>query len=500
MSRPNILRIAAGLLLVVAGLAIVLLKTPRDRPWHLRSGECAMSVHMFEPDRAPERGSVIVLHGLAANEKLMGYYTRGFLGAGLRVIVPDLPGHGGSPGPFSPPRAESCSEALLLDAIRRGEAEPSRTILFGHSLGAAIALRIGSRIPVAGVIALSPAPMLPVEGASSESLLYRAPERLPQNSLILAGGLESSVMRRAAARLVPELPHGVARFELIPAASHTSLLWDARPLRASLDWTASALHLEGQPSLPSRSFYLGFFAGLAGVLLLIGAMLRAILQPRENPADEAFHFANLRRYIQMAMVSVVVVTFLRFTGPMKSFGVYTGDYLASFLFLAGCILLAVNRQHIPRLESRTIGDCALATGLSVAAGFLFFGWFRLTLATAGLNGARLWRMCLIAVALLPLSTAEEILLGTPGTQGRLCRLAEGLSLRFVAWLALAAGVFYLHSGQVLLVLMVLYLGFFSLLHRLGIDLVRRRSGSGLGAALFGAILAAAFIVLVFPLT
>ena len=43
------------------------------------------------------QGYVILFHGLAANKKIMSFVARGFALEGLRVFVPDLPGHEDSP-------------------------------------------------------------------------------------------------------------------------------------------------------------------------------------------------------------------------------------------------------------------------------------------------------------------------------------------------------------------------------------------------------------------
>jgi hypothetical protein len=73
-------------------------------------------------------------------------------------------------------------------------------------------------------------------------------------------------------------------------------------------------------------------------------------------------------------------------------------------------------------------------------------------------------------------------------------------LMVLAWLALTFGLFYLRSGAILLVLLSPYFGVELLLSGLGIQLVRRVSGSSPAAALFGAILLAGFCLVLFPLT
>src|SRR6266851_724715 len=76
--------------------------------------------------------------------------TQGSAEQKLRVFVPDLPGHGRTAGPFSFARAESCGESLVRELITRKVIEPQRTILAGHSMGGAIAIRVAARVGVAG--------------------------------------------------------------------------------------------------------------------------------------------------------------------------------------------------------------------------------------------------------------------------------------------------------------------------------------------------------------
>ena len=70
----------------------------------------------------------------------------------------------------------------------------------------------------------------------------------------------------------------------------------------------------------------------------------------------------------------------------------------------------------------------------------------------------------------------------------------------VSWGAIVAGIFLLHSGEVLLVLLAPYFGLFCLLQRWGMNVVREVTASPAATALFGAILFAGFCLVVFPTT
>src|SRR5207244_11915855 len=92
--------------------------------------------------------------------------------------------------------------ALVAGLFSRRLANPGRTILAGHSMGAAIALRVGAKVPVAGVVAISPAPMRAAHGVQPEMLLYQDPGPMAQRFLVVSGGHEPESMRGNARDLV----------------------------------------------------------------------------------------------------------------------------------------------------------------------------------------------------------------------------------------------------------------------------------------------------------
>src|SRR5271168_323988 len=183
MKSNKSLRAVAGVGLCVLGLSLGLAAPYQSHTFRIDAGGCRLVTDIVEPDGQPSgsapRGYVVLLHGLSANKRIMSYITAGFASQGLRVFVPDLPGHGRTDGPFSYERSDKCSENLVRELIARGLLDPERTILAGHSLGGAIALRIASRVPVAGVVAFSPAPMRPIPGVSTEMMPFQDFGALP---------------------------------------------------------------------------------------------------------------------------------------------------------------------------------------------------------------------------------------------------------------------------------------------------------------------------------
>ncbi len=214
VKRSPVLIALIGVGLLTLGAALTYLSSRRYSEQHVvaNAGTCRLEMNVIQVAGLPENsqgGSVILFHGLAANKVIMTFLARAFAEQGLRVYVPDLPGHGRTPGPFSPDEAEACAQSFVRGLTARGFIRPDRTILAGHSMGGAIALRVAAKVRVAGVVAISPAPMKTDHGVTPEALLYRNPPPVPPNSLILAGQLEPEGLRANAADLAAsqQRPH-----------------------------------------------------------------------------------------------------------------------------------------------------------------------------------------------------------------------------------------------------------------------------------------------------
>ncbi len=106
-------------------------------------------------------------------------------------------------------------------------------------------------------------------------------------------------------------------------------------------------------------------------------------------------------------------------------------------------------------------------------------------------------MFVAAVAYL---LAEELLLGAPAPRAKVARFLLAFALRLIAFLVLVFGIFVLHSGAILLILLAVYLALFFVFQRLGMDIVRQETESPIAAAVFGAILLAGFCLVIFPVT
>ena len=496
------IRAIAGFLLCGAGLWLALPSPYRERNYVIDAGGCQLETTILQEDEGASNGDVVLFHGLSANRKIMSYLARGFAQQGLRVYLSDFPGHGRTAGPFSPARAEQCGEALLRELLARGAITADRTIVAGHSMGGAVALRIASRVSVAGVVAISPAPMRAGHGASAEMLLFLDPPPLPLHTLIVSGSLEPKSMRSNAADLIASRNDDTAKYVEIPRASHVGVLFSSATVRVTGDWAAQVLHLPPTPNFPSHGPLAGALLGFVGLLMIAVPFLREVnrTQRLETLAPVGTATPVLRLWLEYAAGSMMVVMILRFWIPMKMTRLFQGDYLVSFQLLLGMALVAVHWKSARVALSRSLRPLAAGAFAGMVLFLLITAWFDLTFYEAWLTAAKWARFPLLFLALLPYHFAEETVLGTAHSDKRWRRLALALSLRLIAWCALMWGVLFLHSGEMLMGLLALYFALFNIAQRRAMDIVREETGSATAATVFGAILQAGFCLVIFPVT
>jgi pimeloyl-ACP methyl ester carboxylesterase len=504
MSRKPIWQALAGIALLVLG---VLWTYASGRGYvekrvNAVAGACRADMTIIQKREAPAQanpGAVMLFHGLAANKYIMRYFARSFAELGLTVYVPDLPGHGRTPGPFTPENAEDCARSLLRGLSARGLIVPDHTVLAGHSMGGAIALRLAQEFRPAGVIALSPAPMQAKHGVTPEKLLFHNPPHILPNTLITAGQFEPQGLAANAADLVAGNSDPTIQFHLLPGQSHVSVLFSPGAARMAQGWAARALNISNPAQVPSLLYLGGGLLGFLGILLLSGPFLRELapLAPEEAPAESQTR-RTVRFLGEIVLVSLAVVFLLRHFIPPRVLGLFQGDYLASFFLLVGILLLLLHPKLARKKFATKPGVLLSAAAAALVLHLLITGWFDLTVTSAWLTLQRWQRFPLFFVAAFVFLYALEILLG-PVTEPRK-RLGIDYLAILLAWLVLVFGTFVLHSGQILVVLLMPYFALFFLFMRLGARLVRRRTASATAAAVFGAILLAGFCLVLFPLS
>lgn len=165
---------------------------------------------------------LVCLHGAGGTHQHWGLLLRGLTTseqARVRVLLPDLPGHGRSPGPGRPRVSDYGSAVVaLLDALSL-----PRAVLVGHSMGGAVALSVALAAPerVAGLALVGTGARLPVMPALFDDLAR--------------GDLESAVQRIVEAAYSPTAPAAQR------AAGHAAFL-QTDPRVFADDLTACAAH------------------------------------------------------------------------------------------------------------------------------------------------------------------------------------------------------------------------------------------------------------------
>jgi pimeloyl-ACP methyl ester carboxylesterase len=502
MKSGKTARGVAGILLCGLGVWLALPHPYREKTYLINTGTCSVETTIVGKQEDGSQGTVVLFHGISANKKIMFYLAQGFAAQNLRIFVPDFPGHGRSAGPFSPERAEECGEALLRKLLASGMASPNRTIVAGHSMGGAIALRVAARVPVAGAVAISPAPMRSTHGVSPEMLLFQDPGPMPKHFLVINGALEPESMRGNAKDLLSSRGNDTASYIEIPGQTHVSLIFSARALQAAQAWASKTLQLSAAGGMPSLRQLWGSVAGFLGLLLLAKPFLREATgqEKDEEPAEMGNPVAWWPMLAEFVLGAIVVVILLRYWNPLRAIRMFQGDYLASFLLLLGAMLLLLHWRALWGLltqEPRGLVGAVVGALVLLA---LFTAWFELSLYEAWLTLAKWARFPFLFAALLPYHLAEEVFLGPMAERSGWRRLGAGVLLRLVTLMVLAFGVFYLDSGEILLVLLAPYFVLMYVLMRRGIDIVREATGSAAAAAVFGAILFAGFCLVIFPVT
>jgi len=482
----------------------------------LTEGGCHTPVTVIEPptDIAPA-GSVILIHGLSANRRLMTYLGEDFAGHGFRAYLLDLPGHGDNIEPFTFARAQQCATVAVELLNRSGKVDPKTTILVGHSMGAAIAIRMADREPVAATIAVSPGPTL-------------LPQRMPANLLVFTAQYDIGLLKRQAERIEQAAggnriqPEDFAQqraFDLrrVAHATHTSLIVDRNVAHQSEMWAMQALFPNISPEtlalnldlatyetyMQGRRRLAGAVIGFLSLLILfpLAASIAAkIAAPR--PAEENVpHPSAVLALAEGICFAFAGVLILMLGTPFKFLHVYTGDYLASLLFIVGVLSLVLNRKDAAASLSFDLLPLFAAAVLGFGVILAFGAWLDWQLDDAWLNAPRWLRFAALLLILLIYCYAEEVILGPVQTgKRRAFRFTIFLLLRLELWAACAVAAYSLASGQILIVILFTFLAAFSILQRLATDALRLRTGSATAAALFSAILAVWFIAAVFPLT
>lgn len=196
----------------------------------------------------PGRDTVLYFHGNggALGDRVPRIRTLAALG--FSVLAIDYRGYGGSGGQPSEAGLARDADAAYAVLRDRGVA-PDRLLVYGESLGTAVAVSLAARRPVGGLILDAPFSsvvdvaadrywMLPVRWLLADPFRSDlAIRHVAAPILMLHGDRDDIVPIRYGRRLLSRAPPG-ARLETLEGAGHT-VLQDPRAQAAVKDWLAS---------------------------------------------------------------------------------------------------------------------------------------------------------------------------------------------------------------------------------------------------------------------
>jgi pimeloyl-ACP methyl ester carboxylesterase len=508
----------AGLILILLGTHWIRLAALPKQTGIIEEAGCRIPVTVLSPpDGVTPAGSVVLIHGLSANRRLMTYLGADFAGHGFRAYLFDLPGHGDNKDAFTFASAQQCMNVAVASLIRRRQIDPGTTIVVGHSLGGATAIRMADVEPVAATIAISPVPLT-------------MPQRMPSNLLVLSAQFDIGAMKKQAESLMEAAggtrtqPEDFAQkraFQLqrVPLASHTTIILDRTVAHRAELWAMQTVF----PNIPietlsinldlatygtfdgGRKRLAGSIVGVLGILLMFPLALSLVCRLtgcRDNAATQG-HPNYVLMLLETAVCAFVAVWILAVANPLGFLHLYTGEYLASLLLIVGLLLLLLNWKSAKSNFSLRGSVAALVAAIVIGFALILAvgGWANWQIDDAWLNAPRWLRFAELLPVMWLYCFAEETVLGkhTHG-KDRWIRFLVFLSLRLELWLVCVLAYFELASGQAMVVILLPALSVFSILQRLGTDAISRYTDSALGASVFNAILAAWFLAAVFPLT
>ena len=179
------------------------------------------------PASAATGTAVLVLPGNAGNRSFRAPLARVLSEHGLAVLLVDYRGYGGNPG--RPSEAGLVADAEAAHAYLSGREDVERVVVFGESLGAAVAVALAREAEVHGVVLRSPFtsladvgrvhyPFLPVRLLLRDRFDVVGAVRDVQAPVLVVAGEADTIIPAQQSRAVAEAAG--AEFIVVPSADH----------------------------------------------------------------------------------------------------------------------------------------------------------------------------------------------------------------------------------------------------------------------------------------
>jgi fermentation-respiration switch protein FrsA (DUF1100 family) len=221
-----VLRLSESRLLYVPGSDRTLEKPPAELDLGVRRVELttADSVRLVAWEMASGGGQdfwLLICHGNAGNISNVGrpFHYAGLRALGLSLFAFDYRGYGESEGAPSEAGLYRDSDAAYRYLRDRLQVPPERIVVFGHSLGSAVAVELATRVPAAGLI---------LDGAPA-SVVERAQEVFPYAPVRWIAASRFASIERIGSLTLPKLFLHARDDEVIPFQHGRRLFEAAAP-------------------------------------------------------------------------------------------------------------------------------------------------------------------------------------------------------------------------------------------------------------------------------
>lgn len=190
--------------------------SPAVAPEHVLEGGSEVSLRTedgldlaawYAPATAPATGvTVLVLPGNAGSRAVRVPLATALTAVGFDVLLLDYRGYGGNPGSPDEEGLAADARAAHQHLVAERGVDPARLVLFGESLGAAVATRLAVERPAGGLVLRSPFTSLADVGAAHYPFLpVRAllRDRFPLRDTIASTTAPVIVVAGGADEIVP---------------------------------------------------------------------------------------------------------------------------------------------------------------------------------------------------------------------------------------------------------------------------------------------------------